>query len=212
MDLIQVILYFKLQNTANTLFYYIYIPCGVCWGWRSGAMGKVELPSRYLTPYFGYIYFTPTLVSRCTSQKNYTKEKTATDKRRRRFFYTFLYLLGSTTIPWMREFFLNTLKWWILQLSCQKYVNRFHVCMCLLLVFRASIRIRFLLEVCQSPVRVSLQFSCGSCIFQLNDDQERAATGWKGLTNATSKDVCVVARLRKATLLSKRWSLPERER
>ena len=45
------------------------------------------------------------------SQKNYTKEKTATDKRRRRFFYTFLYLLGSTTIPWMREFFLNTLKW-----------------------------------------------------------------------------------------------------
>ena len=44
-------------------------------------------------------------------KKNYTKEKTATDKRRRRFFYTFLYLLGSTTIPWMREFFLNTLKW-----------------------------------------------------------------------------------------------------
>ena len=45
------------------------------------------------------------------SQKNYTKEKTATDKRRRRFFYTFLYLLGSTTIPWMREFFFDTLKW-----------------------------------------------------------------------------------------------------
>ena len=45
------------------------------------------------------------------SQKNYTKEKTATGKRRGRFFYTFLYLLGSTTIQWMREFFLNTLKW-----------------------------------------------------------------------------------------------------
>ena len=52
----------------------------------------------------------PVGVMLCTrkSQKNYTKEKTATDKRRSRFFYTFLYLLGSTTIPWMRKFFLNT--------------------------------------------------------------------------------------------------------
>ena len=58
-------------------------------------------------------------------KKNSTKEKTATDKRRRRFFNTFLYLLGSTTISWMREFFLNTLKWLNPQLRCQKYVNRF---------------------------------------------------------------------------------------
>ena len=78
------------------------------------------------------------------------------------------------------------------QLRCQNYVNRFHVCMCPHLVFRASIRVSFLLEVCQSPVRVSLLFSCGSCIFQHNADRERAATGWKGLTDATSKDVCVV--------------------
>ena len=42
------------------------------------------------------------------SQKNYTKEKTATDKRRSLFFYTFLYLLSSTTIPWVRDSFLDT--------------------------------------------------------------------------------------------------------
>ena len=71
---------------------------------------------RYLTPYFGYIRFYPHVVwsVECLAQespkKKYTKEKTETDKRRRRFFYTFLYLLGSTTIPWMREFFLNTFK------------------------------------------------------------------------------------------------------
>ena len=58
------------------------------------------------------LYFTPTLFSRCNAlpkrspKKNYTKRKDRTDKR-----HTFLYLLGSTTIPWMREFFLNTLKW-----------------------------------------------------------------------------------------------------
>ena len=70
------------------------------------------------------------------SQKDIYKRKDRTDKRRRRFFYTFLYLLGSTTIPWMREFFLNTLKWLNPQLRCQKYVNSFHVCRCPHLVFR----------------------------------------------------------------------------
>ena len=127
----------------------------VC-GWRSGAKGKAVLPFEYLTPYFGYFILPPRCLVGVTScprkfQKNYTKEKTETDKRRRRFFNTFLYLLGSTTIPWMREFFLKTSKWWILQLRCQKYVKRFHVCMCPHLVFRAFIRVSFLLEVCQSP-------------------------------------------------------------
>ena len=69
-----------------------------------------------------------------------------------------------------------------------------YVCMCLPLVFRTSIRVSFLLEVRQSPVRVSLLFICGSWIFQHNADRERAATGWKGLTDATSKDLCVVPR------------------
>ena len=32
-------------------------------------------------------------------KRNIQKEKIEIDKRRRRFFYTFLYLLGSTTIP-----------------------------------------------------------------------------------------------------------------
>ena len=59
---------------------------------------------------FWLFYFPPTLASRCNAlpkkapKELYTKIKTATDKRRRRFFDTFLYLLGSTTIPWVREF------------------------------------------------------------------------------------------------------------
>ena len=32
-------------------------------------------------------------------------------------------------------------------LRCQKYINSFHVCMCPHLVFQASIRLSFLLEV-----------------------------------------------------------------
>ena len=83
---------------------------------RSRAKGKAVLLFEYLTPYFGYIILPPRWLVGVTpcprkSQKNYTKEKTETDKRRRRFFYTFLYLLGSTSILCMREFFLNTLKW-----------------------------------------------------------------------------------------------------
>ena len=107
------------------------------------------LPAEYLTPYFGYIilplrWLVGVMPSPRKSQKNYTKEKTATDKRRRRFFHTFLYLLGSTTIPWMREFFLDTLKWLNPIVKVSKHVNRFHVCMCPHLVFRASIRVSFL--------------------------------------------------------------------
>ena len=131
--------------------------CGV-WGWRPRAKGKAVLPLEYLTPYFGYFILPPRWlvgVMPCPrkSQKNYTKEKTATDNRRRRFFYTFLYLLGSTTIPWMREFFLNTLKWLNLPVKVSKYV---HACVCPHFVFRACIRVSFLLELCQSLVRVSL--------------------------------------------------------
>ena len=88
--------------------------------WGIGAAGQGQGQSCfavwYLNPYFGYFILPPRWlvgVMPCSrkSQENYTKEKPATDKRRRRFFYTFLYLLGSTTIPWMRKFFLNTLKW-----------------------------------------------------------------------------------------------------
>ena len=79
-------------------------------------MGKAVLPFEYLSPYFVYFILPPHWLVGVTpcprkSQKNYTKEKTATDKRQRCFFYIFLYLLVSTSIPCMREFFLNTLKW-----------------------------------------------------------------------------------------------------
>ena len=99
-------------------------------GLRSRAKGKVVLPFEYLTPYFGYFILPPRWLVGVTPcprrfQKNYTKEKTATDKRRGRFFYTFLYLQSSTTIPWMREFFLNTLKWLNPPVKVSKYVNRF---------------------------------------------------------------------------------------
>ena len=88
----------------------IYVVC--MWGIRLKIKGEGQgcVAVWYLTPYFGYFILPPRWlvdVRPCPrkSQKNYTEEKTATDKRRRRFFYTFFYLLGSTTIPWMREFF-----------------------------------------------------------------------------------------------------------
>ena len=57
---------------------------------------------RYLTPYFGYIILphvdwpAQCLVQR-KSKRNIQKEKIETDKRRKHFFHTFLYLLGEWT-------------------------------------------------------------------------------------------------------------------
>ena len=96
--------------------------------------------------FYPHVVWSVECLAQESPKKNYTKRKDRTDKRRRRFFYTFLYLLGSTNIPWMREFFLNTLKW-LNPPSCQKYVKSFHVCICPHLVFRTSIRVSFLLEV-----------------------------------------------------------------
>ena len=109
------------------------------------------------------------------------------------FILSFIYWVQQPFRGWGS---FSWIRWndWIPQLRCQKYVKSFHVCICPHLVFRASKRVSFLLEVCQSPVRVSLYFICGSCIFQHNADRERAATGWKELTNARSKDVCVLPR------------------
>ena len=55
---------------------------------------------RYLTPYFGYIIlphvdWPAQCLAQRKSQKKYTKRKK--DKRRKYFFYTFLYLLGEGT-------------------------------------------------------------------------------------------------------------------
>ena len=52
-----------------------------------------------------------------------------------------------------------------------------------MLVFRPSIRVSFLLEVCQRSVRVSLKFICGSFIFQHNSDRERESCYWVKGTN-----------------------------
>ena len=64
---------------------------------------------------FWLVYFTPTLTGRYNAllkkvQKRIIHKKTITDRRGRRFFYTFLYLLGSITIPWVSEFSLNKIE------------------------------------------------------------------------------------------------------
>ena len=67
---------------------------------------------------------------------------------------------------------------WIPQLRCQKYVNSFHACICPHLVFQVSIRISFLLEVCQSPVRVGS--FVGLVYFSIVlTNRERTDTGWR---------------------------------
>ena len=71
------------------------------------------------------------------------------------FILSFIYWVQQTFHGW-RSF--SWIHWngWIPQLRCQKYVKSFHVCIGPHLVFRASIRVSFLLEVCQNPVRISL--------------------------------------------------------
>ena len=73
------------------------------WGLRLKVTGKGQgcVAVWISDSIFWLFYFTPTLVSRCNAlpkkvpKRIIQKEKTATDKRRRRCFYTFLYLLGS---------------------------------------------------------------------------------------------------------------------
>ena len=63
---------------------------GLCW-------------RRYLTPYFGYtvsphVDWPAQCLAQRKSQKKYTKKKKIEiDKRRKYFFYTFLYLFGEGT-------------------------------------------------------------------------------------------------------------------
>ena len=65
------------------------------------AQGKT-VAVRYLTPYFGYIILPHVdWLAQCLAQRrskrNIQKEKIETDKRRKNFFHTFLYLLGEWT-------------------------------------------------------------------------------------------------------------------
>ena len=72
-----------------------------CSSYRKGSLRVTLDYGRQL--YFFYLLILPPSwlvgIMPCPrkSQENSTKEKTATDKRQIRFFYTFLYLLGSTT-------------------------------------------------------------------------------------------------------------------
>ena len=57
---------------------------------------------RYLTPYFGniilpHVYWPAQCLVQIKSKRNIQKEKIETDKRRKHFFHTFLYLLGEWT-------------------------------------------------------------------------------------------------------------------
>ena len=80
--------------------------CKICEVWvaeESGVRGKPVLPLD-IWLHILVILFYLTLTGRRNAlpkespKRNIQKEKIEIDKRRRRFFYTFLYLLGSTTI------------------------------------------------------------------------------------------------------------------
>ena len=68
--------------------------------WRSGAKGKAVLPLD-IWLHILVILFYPTLTGRRNAlskespKRNIQKEKIETDKRRKHFFHTFLYLLGE---------------------------------------------------------------------------------------------------------------------
>ena len=111
---------------------------------------------------FWLFYFTPKLVSWCNTLPKKVPKRIIQKKRQKQIRDEDVSLIHSF-IYWFQQPFrgwgsFSWIHWngWILQLRGQKYVNRFHVCMCPHLVFRAFIRVSFLLEVCQSPVRVSL--------------------------------------------------------
>ena len=65
-------------------------------------LGQGCVAIRYLTPYFGYIILPHVdWLAQCLAQRrskrNIQKEEIETDKRRKHFFHTFLYLLGEWT-------------------------------------------------------------------------------------------------------------------
>ena len=130
--------------------------------WRSRAKGQGCFAVWIFDSIFWLFYFTPTLVSRCNALPKKVLKRILQKKRQQQirdedvsFILFFIYWVQQPFHGWGS---FSWIHWngWILQLRCQKYVNRFHVNMCPHLVFRASIRVSFLLEVCQSPVRVSL--------------------------------------------------------
>ena len=85
---------FCLSCLSSVGFYKVFLKVR---GW-----GQDCVAVRYLTPYFGYIILPHVdLPAQCLvqrkSKRNIQKEKIETDKRRKHFFHTFLYLLGEWT-------------------------------------------------------------------------------------------------------------------
>ena len=141
--------------------------CGV-YSWRSRAKGKGQscVAVWISDSIFWLFYFTPTLVGRCNALPKKVPKRIIRKKKKKKrqqqirdedvsFILSFIYWVQQPFHGWGS---FSWIHWnvWIPQLRCQKYVNLFHVCRCPHLVFRASIRVSFLLEVCQSPVRISL--------------------------------------------------------
>ena len=132
------------------------------WGLRSGANGQGCVAVWISDSIFWLSYFTPTLVSRCNALPKKVPKRIIQKKRQPQirdedvsFILSFIYWVQQPFHGWGS---FSWIHWngWIPSKRCQKYLKSFHVCMCPYLVFRASIRVSFLLEVCQSPVRVSL--------------------------------------------------------
>ena len=134
--------------------------CGVC-GWRSRAKGKAVLPFDIWLHILVILFYPPRwLVDVMPWPK--TPKRIIQKKRQQQirdenvsFILSFIYWVQQPFHGWGS---FSRIHWndWIPQLRCQKYVNHFHASIYPHLVFRASIRVSFLLEVCQSSVRVSL--------------------------------------------------------
>ena len=134
------------------------------WGLKFEGQGlRAGLCCRKITDFiFWLYYFTPRWLAGATpcpkkSQKELYKKKRQKQIRDENISFILSF------ICWVQQPFrgcgsFSLIHWngWISQLRCQKYVHSFHVCRCPHLVFRASIRVSFFLEVCQSSVRVSL--------------------------------------------------------
>ena len=169
---------------------------GDTWGIRLKVTGKGQgcVAAWISDSIFWLVYFTPRWlvgVMPCPrkSLKNYTKEKKQQIREEDvSFILSFIYWVQQTFHEWGS---FSWIHWngWIPQLRCQKYIKSFHVCICPHLVCRVSIRVSFLLEVLSKSSKGKFVVPLWVSIFQHNAGRERAATGWKGLTIATSKDV-----------------------
>ena len=140
----------SLSWVFNNYFFGVH-QCGVC-GWRIGAKGKAVLPFD-IWIHILVILFYPTLVSQCNAlPKKVSKELYKRNRQKQirgedvSFILSFIYWVQQPFRGWGS---FSWIHWngWISQLRCQKYVNSFHVCRCPHLVFRASIKVSFLLEV-----------------------------------------------------------------